>query len=906
MRKREPMWRRYARFFGPSVEADVDDELRDHLARMEADLRAHGVPEAEIAAAVRHQFGDIDAVRTDLERRDGRRLRLRTRIAAAGNLGQDVAYALRRLKQRPGFTAAVVVVLALGVGATTAMFSAVDAAMLRPLPFAAPRQLLLVNQMDVPFDPGPGQSYPSPFHILNYNDLAAMRGTFSSVAAYAAGGLNLSDPGRPLRIQVGVVTASFFPTLGVRAREGRTFLPAEGKPGAPASAVLSYGLWVGHYGGRPMIDSMIVFNGKRYTVVGIMPRGFGFPNQSDAWIPMTNPTTFETFAAFRGYMPSYTLARLADGVTPDEAIERLHALWTRAASTAAAADTSSRSWFKERFSELGQSGFAVPLQRSLVGSTRTALLVLLGATALLLLIACVNVTNLLLSEAAVRRREIAVRAVLGATSGRLIRQLLTESVLLALAGTGLGVLVAPVVLRLVSRMLPAPLAGLAPAEIDVRVLAFAAALALITGIGFGLWPALGSARADLGETIKGAAGRGATGAGSGRVRRGLVAAEFALAIMLLIGTGLTLRSFARLMAVDSGMHPARVGTLEMSFGADAGNRTQMLAILDRIVGRLQSAPGIEAAGVVNDLPLRGGGGIGLTFHAEGTPEWKPGSPIVFARYLIASGGYFKAMGIPLVRGRTFRASDDSLAPRVAVIDQVMADSVWPGQDPVGRRFTFGIDTLHPVTVVGVVAGVHDRSLAEPPYLQMYFPISQGPPANVAIVARGTLPPKALLARLTDAVHAVDPAQAVYRVRMMDDVVGASVAPQRTNALLITMFGALALVLTSLGVYAVVAYSVAQRRRELGIRAALGATRAHLTALVAREMAWVAAVGLALGLAGAWAASRVMSSLLFGVGTHDPATYVAAPLALIVPAMLAMLIPARRASRTNPMDVIREE
>ncbi len=906
MRKPEPLWRRYARFFGPNVAADVDDELADHLARLENDLRAVGKSEAEIGEAVRARFGNVDAIRVRLTRDDGRRLKWRLRADAFGNLGQDVAYALRRLRQRPGFTAAVVVVLALGVGATTAMFSAVDAAMLRPLPFNDPGQLVLVNQVDVSFKPAPGQEYPIPFHVPNYDDLAAMHGTFSHVASYAAGGLNLSIPQHPLRVQVGVVTPSFFPTLGVTPALGRPFTAAEGKPGGAASAILSYGLWSGHFGGRPMLDSTISLNGLPYVVVGIMSRGFGFPSQVDLWIPMTNPTTDATFAAFRNYIPAYTLARVRDGVSPDDAAERVKAMWERAAAVARAADTSNARWFRERAGELGQSGYAVPLQPSLVGASyRTALLVLLGATGLLLLIACANVTNLMLSEATSRRREIAVRAVLGATRTRIVRQLLTESIILAAAGVAGGAAVAPLVLRLVNEMAPSRLAGLAPPQVDSRVLAFGMVLVVLTGIGSGLWPALGAARSDLGETMRGAGGHGATRTGAARIRRVLVGGELALAVALLIGTGLSIRSFAHLMRVDSGLNPARTGTLELTFGADIGGSARRQSELRDIVARLESAPGIDAAGVVNDLPLRGGGGIGLSFHAEGTPPWKPGDPIVFARYLQASADYFQAMGIPLLRGRTFTAADDSLGPRVAVIDRVMADSIWPHSDPLGRRFALGPDSLHPITVVGVVGGVRDYGLAEPPHLQMYFPITQQTPANVAVVARGTLPPGVMLARLRDAVRAVDPSQAVYRVRMMDDVVRASVAPQRTNTLLISMFGGLALMLTALGVYAVVAYSVAQRRRELGIRAALGASGRDLLTLVSREMLWVVAIGLAVGLGGAWAASRVMSSLLFGVTTHDPATFALAPLALLVPASVAVLLPARRAARTNPMDTIRE-
>lgn len=899
--KREPMWRRYLRFFGPDVDGDVNDELADHLARLEEDLRAAGKQPDEIADLVRARFGDVDAIRARLRRDDGRRLTLRQRIEAFGNLGQDVGYAVRRLNQRPGFTAAVVVVLALGVGATTAMFSAVDAAMLRPLPFARADRLVLVNSVYVPFDEGLAAPPPT-YHYPDVNDIAAMRATFSGVASYAAGGLNLADPGNPIRVQVGVVTPSFFATLGVMPSYGRPFSSAEGAPRGPAAVILSDALWRGHYGARPMLDRLISLSGRSYTVVGIMPPGFSFPSRSELWIPMTNPMTSDVMAAFRNFIAPYTLARLADGVDVATADLRLADFWTRTAHAGMLADSATRPMFNGTIADLRAGGFTTPLQDSLVGDRRTGLLILLGATGLLLLIACANVTNLLLSQAALRTREIAVRAVLGATRRRIVRQLLVESVLLASAGVALGIGLAPIVLRAVGTIMPARLAGLAPAEIDGRVLGFAAALALITGVGFGLWPALGASRADPAEAMK-AGGRGATTGGAGRARRALVTAELALTVLLLVGAGLMLRSFADTMRVDAGIEPQQVATLEIAFGNDVPSVAARRVRLDAIVARVASSPGITGAGVVNDLPLGALGGVGVAVRPEGAP-W--GSPRTRrAALLYASGGYFRAMGIAMVRGRTFTAADDSTAPKVAIISHSLAAGLWPGQDPIGRRFPF-MQLASFVTVVGVVADVREFHLDEAPSDQLYLPVGQqGSLSDQAIVARGSLPAGELLARLRDAVQAVDPAQAVYRVRMMADVVRASVAARRTNTILVALFGGLALLLSALGVYGVVAYSVAQRRRELGIRAALGGSRRDLMTLVAGEMVWVAVIGLGVGLGGAWAAARVLASLLYGVGAHDPATYLLAPVALLVPVVIATLVPARRAANTNPIDVMRE-
>lgn len=901
MKKLEPMWRRYVRFFGPNVEADVDDELADHLSRLEAALRAKDTAEEEIAVAVRARFGDADAIRARLRRTGATRLKRNLRVEAFGNLGQDVKFALRRLRQRPGFTAAVVVVLALGVGATTAMFSAVDAAMLRPLPFAHPEQLVELNSLSMPFAGGPANPPPK-FEYPNVDDIARMTGTFSHVAVFASGSLNLADASSPMRVRVGVVTPAFFGTLGILPTAGRGFTDAEGTPGSSSVVVLSDDLWRRHFGSRPMVDSVVSLSGTLRTVVGIMPRGFSFPNESDLWIPMTNPTTMETFTPFRSFLPTHTLARLADGIDPRTADLRVRLLWTRTASEAAAVDSRATGMFHEMIQSLREKGFSERLQPSLVGDRSTALLMLLGATGVLLLIACANITSLLLSQAAVRRPEMAVRAILGATRTRLVRQLLTESILLAASGTALGILMARPALRSLSALMPLRLAGIAPPELDWRVLGFAAGVALLTGVGFGLWPAWGGSGADLASGAR-SGGRHATPGTAARGRRVLLIVEIALAVLLLVGAGLSLRSFTRLIGVDRGLESTHVATLEFNFGADAATASARVSRIQAMIDWLEASPLVEAAGVVNVLPLGGDGGISISVHPEGTPLPPPDQQRE-AYYLIASGGYFRAMGIPLLSGRVFTVADDSGAPKVAVINREMAESFWPGESPIGRRFVFVRKIV--ITVVGVVGDVRITGLDTKPTNQMYFPIEQQSTNYLALVARGMLPPSALLARVRDAVHAVDPSQAVYRVRMMDDVVSASVAPQRTNTLLISMFGGLGLMLTALGVYAVVSYTVVQRRRELGIRSALGASSRDIVVLVSRELLWVTAIGVALGLAVAWAAARVMSSLVFGVTTHDPLTFLLAPLALIIPAAAATLIPARRAACLNPLDVIREE
>lgn len=887
-------WRRLRLFFSRDrATADLKDEMRLHRELRAESLRATGVSDQLASAAARRHFGNTLILQEASRDMWG--------FGSLDDVRQDLRYAVRRLRQRPGFTLSIVAVLALGIGATTAMFSAVDAAMLRPLPFPQPSQLVTLPQIRVPFDPGPGQTFrPSPNHHLDLTDVTGMRSQFSHVAAWAAGGLNLSDPERPRRLNTGVVTADFFNTIGVPPAVGRAFLADDGKPGAPRVAMLSYELWQQQFGGKDVLRQTMLLNNKPYQIVGVMPRGFSFPKESDVWIPMSVPTTFETFEAFRGYLPSQVIARMAPGVSVELASNQLVAQWLLGLSKDPAAAKDSD--IPVIVSELRQTGAAQPLQYSLMGDRRTALIVLLGATGLLLLIACANVTNLLLSQAIARRREIAVREVLGATRVRVVRQLLTESLLLALGGAMLGLCLAPASLGFLRVLLPTGLAGVSPARVDLRVLGFATILALVTSIAFGLWPAVRMSGGALGETIKSGGGHGTTSGGANRLRRGLVAVELALTVTLLVGAGLMLRSFKQLMGVDRGIDVEHVGTLEMSFPASAGARGNRLRLLEPVLERLHATPGISAAGLVNNLPLGGTGGILLSIAVDGVPPSKdddrPG-PL----YLIASGGYFKALGIPIIRGRAFTVADDSLAPSTAVISARMAKLYWPGANAVGRTFHMGPEV---VTVVGIAHDVRESKLDAEPHPQMYFSIFRQPPSSVTLVARGSLPAQALLGAMQAAVRAVDPSQAVFRVRTMDDVLRTSVAPRRTNTLLISLFAALALVLASLGVYAVMAHGIAQRTREFGIRSALGASGPDLLSLVSREMVWTAGLGLAAGILTAWLLARVAESMLYGVTAHDTTTFVAVPLILLVPVAIATILPARRTLRVNPAEVMRAE
>lgn len=871
---------------------ELAEEMRLHRELRAERLRADGVDPAEAVIAAQRQFGNSIILQEES--------RAMWRFGSVDEVTQDIRYALRRLGQRPGFAFGVIGVLALGIGATTAMFSAVDAAMLRPLPFHEPAKLAVLPHVSIPFEPGPGGRRPST-DVVSVLTARNRPDLFSAAAAYASGGLNLSEVERPVRVKAGVVTANFFSTLGIAPARGRAFNDAEGAPHANPSVVLSWRLWQRQYGATPMEGKSISLNGKSFVVIGVMPDGFAFPGEAELWIPLSVPTTSATYEAFRGYLPSTVIARLAPGVTSERAGAQLFAMWEQSAR--AVSTPGQRSNIEEMVADLRGTGAAISLQRDLVGDRRTALLMLLGATGLLLLIACANVTNLLLSQSAARSREIAVREVLGASRGRVIRQLLTESLLLALGGALLGVLLAPLALQLIGALLPAQLTGLAPARLDLRVLAFATALGLVTGVAFGIWPAFGSTRRAPGEIIK-AGSRTATAAGAGRIRRALVGAEIALTLILLVGAGLLLRSFSAVMRVDSGMHADRVGTVQLSFARSAGGRAERLGKIERMLDALGRAPGVTHAAAVNDLPLRGNGGIALSVEIDGVAPPK-GEDMRFARWLQVSSNYFATLGIPMLRGRDFTALDDSIAPAVAIISEGMAKEYWPGLDPLGRTFRMPGDSQG-ITVVGIVADVREAGLEEKPSPQMYRPVAAETPSNLALVARGTLEPAALLAQLTAAVRAADPAQATYDLRMMDDVIGRSTASRRTGAILITAFAALALILAALGVYAVVSYGVSQRMRELGIRSALGATGYDLVGLLLHEMAWVTAAGVALGVIGAWLLARVLTSMLYGVEVHDPLTFVVVPLVLALAATAATLIPARRSLGVNPAEIIRSD
>lgn len=890
-------WRRLWLFLRRDhARRELEEEMQLHRELRARAMRQGGDTPADAAAAARRRFGHELALAERSQESWG--------FQHGDELRWNLRYAVRRLANRPGYAAAIVLVMGLGLGATTAMFSAVDAVMLRALPFREPSQLVTLPNVELPFAPAPGK--PANLRAaLDLRDVAAMPELFSSVAAYAAGRLNLRDAERPLRLRASMVTEGFFRTLGVAPVEGRSFVREESVPGAGRSLILSDALWRRQYGARDMVGRSILLDDQPYRVVGVMPRGFSFPEESDLWIPMSIPTTPATFAPFGTWPPFEVVARLAPGMEIAAANSRLLQRWARTID-APGGEMETRGFREQWLADVRSSGAVRPLQASLAGTRARALLVLLGATGLLLLIACANVTNLLLSDAATRTREMALRTALGASRGRVFRQVLTESVILAAGGIVAGLLLAPLALRALQALMPAELAGVAVPRIDWRVLTFASAIGLVTGVGFGLWPARTASRTDPGETLKSSGNPLATGRRGARGSRILIAVEVALSLMLLIGSGLLLRSFAKLMGVERGMNTAHVASLELSFASSTPGAVR-IAHIEAMLERLRRSPGVESAAAVNDLPLSG---TEWNYHPLDPEDGGAAAPRMprAARYLLVSPGYFGTLGISLLRGRDFTPRDDSLAPPTVIINEALARRWSPNVDPVGRQITEltapGLRVRY--TVIGVVADVREQDLATEVDPQLYHPVYRLTPTTFALVARGRAEPAALLAALQHAVRAVDPSQAVGRARMMDQVVRDSVAPQRTNALLISLFAALALVLAALGVYSVVAHGMAQRGREFGIRTALGATAGDLLLMVSREIFVVVAIDIAIGLAGAWAGARVVEGMIYGVTVHDLASFTIGPVALGLVAMTAAVLPLGRVFRVDPVDVIRSE
>lgn len=820
------------------------------------------------------------------------------------SLGRDLRFALRAFFKTPGFTAAAILSLAIGIGANTAIFSIVSALLLRPLPYQdASRLVILWNT-----SPGLGITQDW-FSTAQYFDIKNGHDGFEQLAIAIGGNFNLTGQGEPERVGVMRISSSLLPMLGVQPLRGRLFTTDEDSPGHANTAVLTYGMWTRRFGGDPrMIGRSITLNGAAYEVVGILPRNFALPQevlpllygteQADIFVPL--PLAAGA-ANVRGHEDYNLIGKLKPGVSLQQARAEMAAITARL-----------RQEHPEVYPPNGNLTFnIVPLQEQVVGNARQPLFILLGAVGCVLLIACVNVANLLLSRAVGRQKEIALRTAVGASSGRIIRQLLSESVLLALCGGALGVLFAMVSMHWLHVLGSKSVPRLAEIGIRIDALLFTLLISVASGILFGLAPALRVSRLDLLTSLKeadrGSAGASAMWGRGNNLRRLLVIAELAISVVVLIAAGLLIRSFVRLQNVSPGFNYTNVLTMELTMSGDRYKDPQLVRSTYRqLWERLERLPGVTSAGGVSSLPLSEMYAWGpITVEGRISP---PGENFMNADERVVAGHYFETMQIPLLKGRLFNDQDTPDKPQVIVVDEFMAQQLWPNQDPLGKRISFGDLASKPewATVVGVVGRIKQYTLDSDSRIALYLPQSQHTGRAMNVVVRSANDLAGLTSAVKGQLHELDADLPMYRVLTMEQRVAESLARRRFSTVLLALFAAFALALATIGIYGVMAYLVTQGTREIGIRMALGASQQGILKLVVRQGMALAGCGVGLGLVAAFAFSRLVSSLLFGVRSTDPLTFAAIALLLMLVALLASYLPARRAARIDPMISLRYE
>ncbi|MGC9949098.1 MAG: ABC transporter permease [Bryobacteraceae bacterium] len=813
----------------------------------------------------------------------------------------DLRYGLRMLRKSPGFTAVAMITLALGIGANTAIFSVVRAVLLPPLPFANPSRLVQIQLRD--------RKTGDPANWVAVRDVADWRArnhSFESIGAYGGALLNLTAAGQADALYGARVSADMLPLLGVPPLLGRFVLPADDQPGHDQVIVLSYDLWQHRFSGDPsIVGRAIRLTGQRpqdYTVVGVMPRGFNFPlsipsavnmptHQMAYWIPFG----VDPLRQSRDGMRCLVVGRLKPGVSPAQAQADLDAVAARIERESPQTNT-------------GVGVRVVPFAHYVMGRARPAMLIMLGAVGLLVLIACANIANLLLARVMSRRRETGIRLALGADRRRLLRQWITESLLLATVGGGAGLLLAAASLRFLIHLAPQNIPRLDHTHVDGAVLAFTLGLSLLAGLLFGAFPAWLAAGADPQEALAEGGARSTTGPGRSRARDLLIVAEVAVSVLLTIGAGLLVKSFVRLLTVDPGFHADRVVTaiivLPQSRYPDLPSN---IAFYRKLLDGLRNLPGVESVGATNGVPLAGNI-TGAYVTVEGHPSTAVGNARPSAEAFAVSPDYLPTMGIELLTGRELTPHDGAGGLHPAMINDLAAQRFWAHEDPLGKRIGVNRDNGREVwrQVVGVVKTTHDQSIDSPAQPAVYLPMEQAfePPQFLAV--RTSLPIAAIAARLRQAVAAVDKDQPVFVVNAMQELLDNSIAPRRFAAVILALFGALALVLAAAGIYGVASYSVSRRTQEIGLRVALGAQRGDVLRLIVGQGMRLIVIGIVLGLAGAGAATRALASLLYGVGATDPATFLGVPLALAAVGLAACYIPARRAAKVDPAAVLRCE
>jgi predicted permease len=804
---------------------------------------------------------------------------------------EDLRYAVRVLLKSRGFTAAAIAVLALGIGANSAIFSVVNAVLLRPLPF--PDSDRLVQIYHVP----PAAAFPGVKRFAvspgNYLDWHALSKSFDGMAAYSPRQLALTGIDRPETVQGTLAGSDFFQILGAQPELGRFPTAEDDQPGRAKVAVVSHGFWQSHFASNPdALGRTLLLNGDAYSIIGVAPANLHFPawmaTSADVWAPLAWDAATRAVRKNHNYL---VVARLKPGVAIPQAQAEMNTISSQLEGLDPEAN---RDW----------GAVVTSLRENLVTNVRPVLLVLLCAVAFVLLIACANVANLITARNLSRRKELAVRAALGASRGRAIQQLLCETVVLSLAGglTGLAAAnaVMPLLVSYVSQQFPLG-AGI---QLDARVLWFTLAISVLTGILAGAAPAWRGSKTNLNDVLK-QGSRGASDSGGRRTRNVLVAAEVALSLMLLAGAGLMVRSLWILSGVNPGFDPKSVLTLTVSASTKRfPEPAQMTAYYDQVLQRVRALPGIESAALIDGLPFRGGSNIPFVIEGRPAPLFAQ-QPVVPVR--VISPGYFHAMRIPLLRGRDIAESDTVLRPRVALISESMAKKFWPGEDPVGKRLTLSFTPDKPLEVIGIVGDVKQGSLDTlEPQPTLYGAEGQQSVYPLSLVVRTASRPENLIATVTHTVEQMDPDQPVRNVLTMQAIVDETISDRRMSMLLLAAFAGLALVLAAFGLYSVLAYAVRRRLREIGIRMALGASVPDVLRLVALESFRPALAGIAVGLAGSFALSTLLQNLVYGIRPSDPITFATVALILAAVAVIASILPAWRATRVDPLQVLREE
>ena len=863
------------------VDRDLAEELDAYLELLVEAKIAAGLQPAEARRAALIELGGVEQVKERVrEVRVGHFLR---------TVWKDLRYGVRTLVKSPAFTVVAVLSLALGIGANTAIFSVVNGVLLRPLPYPESESVVAV------WHTPPQASFPGMkrFSVspANYLDWKEQSRAYEEMAIYQYAGLSLSAGADPVPVTGAAVSSDFFSVLRTQASKGRTFSPEEEQQGREQVVVLGHGLWQRAFGADPnVIGQTVTLNSRPYNVVGVMPAGFEFPAEAELWVPLAWDAAERQTRSIHDYL---VIARLKPGASLEQARAEMSTISSR---------------LEQQYPEAnkGWGAAVIPLQEDIVGDVRPALLVLFSAVGFVLLIACANVANLMLARGASRRKEIALRIALGATRGRIVRQLLCESVLLSVAGGLLGLLLADWGGRLLVRLSSGSLPNTAEVGVDAWALGFTLLVSLAAGVVAGVAPALQFSKNELAQTLKQGTGRSAAGSMRQRTRKALVVCEVALSLILLVGAGLMIRSFWKLQNVDPGFDVSNTLTLSVGLPSTRYSEPQQqLAFHDRVLDQVRALPGVVAVGSTTTIPLTGGGSK-QPFSVEGRPA-PPLSEQPLAQTRYVSPDYFKAIGIPLKQGRAFEDRDRDGAPQVVIISEAMARHFWPGENAVGKRLTASFhEKLGPREIVGVVGDVKSNGLDDEGGSTMYLPFRQAPRPWITFVARASSDPQGFVQPVSKAVYAVDREQAISSVRTMEQVMAESLSGRRFNMTLLMTFAALALALAAVGVYGVMNYSVMLRRRELGIRIALGARALDVLRLVLGQGLALTLIGVAVGMAGAYALTRLMESLLYGVTATDFLTFGSVSGVIILVGLLASFLPARRATKVDPMIALRSE